>query len=351
MKAIANPLCPIWSGPSDLLLQRLLSEKRGRRVIAITDSIVHEKCGHLFRPVLDLYRIPIWVVPSGEASKQLDTCKSLWERMANDGLDRGSTILAIGGGMITDLAGFVAACYMRGISMISIPTTLLAQVDAGLGGKTGVDLGALKNYIGAFRQPEHIILDHRFLQTLPERQVRNGMAEVIKHALLKGGEEWQFWKNRSDMESTDWEARIPLSAGVKLGIAAADPEEKGIRKLLNLGHTIGHALESAALEKGIDLLHGEAVAAGLWCESRIARDRGMLNENDWLEIRACLEHFFPRVDLEFIDLERFAFFLQKDKKNSSGAMRMVLLEQPGKAQFDIQVTMEEAIQSLKAYQR
>lgn len=351
MKAIVNPLCPIWGGPVDLLLQRLLSEKRGTSIVAITDNNVHEKCGQIFKPVLDLFGVPLWVIPAGEQNKQLDTCKLLWQQMADAGLDRGSAVIAIGGGMITDLAGFVAACYMRGIPLISVPTTLLAQVDAALGGKTGVDLGTLKNYIGAFRQPEHIILDHRFLSTLPDRQIKNGLAEVIKHALLKGDEEWDFWKICPGLSTVDWETRIRSSARIKLAIAAQDPDEKGRRKLLNLGHTIGHAIESAGLESGADILHGEAVAAGLWCECWIAHERGNLGDQDWKTIQNCLEHFFPKISLEGMAPDRIIHYLRLDKKNSSGSIRMIRLDAPGKAEYDIELAVDEAMQSLQAYMR
>jgi len=351
MKSIVNPLCPVWTGAADLLLQKLLKERQGRRIAVITDDVVMVHCLPILRPVLEIFDIPVWQVPSGEQNKQLRICEQLWEQMAREQMDRKSTIIALGGGMITDLAGFVAGSYMRGIELISVPTSLLAQVDAALGGKTGVDLGSLKNYIGLIRQPAHIILDTRFLETLPDRQRINGLAEVVKHAIISGNGEWDRWKMTPSLLEIDWNEVVQGSASIKLGIVSGDVDEKGQRKVLNLGHSIGHAIESVALEKGSDVLHGEAVAAGIWCEAWISHQKGLLPQAEWDSISGLLRHYFPKVCLGHPDLDRFRYALVRDKKNSRGSILITGVSAPGEVFTDLEIDVSIAEQSLAAYGR
>lgn len=351
MKVLQSKQGPVWVGQSELILQTVLRENRGAKHAIVTDEQVRKHCFPLIEPLAAMWELPVWTVPSGEQSKQLGTCQSLWYKMAELNFDRDSKLIALGGGMITDLVGFTAACYMRGIGHISVPTSLLAQVDAALGGKTGVDLGPLKNYIGAFKDAEHVILDHRYLDSLPERQYRNGLAEVVKHALIEGGEEWAYWSSDRAFAGQIGEAQLIQSARIKLRIVDSDPEEAGLRRILNLGHTVGHAIEAAAIEIGADMLHGEAVVAGLWCECRMAAEAGLMPAEVFDEIAATLAQLFTKPDIESLDPQRVMYFMQRDKKNSGGRIRVNMLKRPGDYDTDVFVAAESAMQSLVAYMR
>lgn len=351
MRTIPNKLCPVWIGQSDLIIQKLLKERPEGQVSLITEETVHQHCLHILENVIRLFDIGVITVPTGEKSKQIRTCNIIWQHLADAGVDRNGCIIALGGGMVTDLAGFIASTYLRGIDLISLPTTVLAQVDAAIGGKTGVDLGPVKNYVGTFYQPVHVIMDHRFLSTLPERQIRNGLAEVIKHSMIAGGEEWEYWQVTRDLASVDWEQRVASSARIKIRIVEEDFREKGLRKILNLGHSLGHAIESACMEQDMDILHGEAVSAGLWCESWLALQKGWMDQNDWEEIRNCLESLFTKIDLTAIPTKRIIHYLMKDKKNRNGKILINGLCSPGSYQLDQEISEEEAAQSIQAYKR
>lgn len=351
MRTIPNKLSPVWVGESGLLLQQILKERPQARTAIVTDDHVRAHCLPLLEGFLKLFDIPVWSLPAGETYKQIDQVRILWDQMAGHGMDRQSRLIALGGGMITDLAGFAAGTYMRGIELISVPTTLLAQVDAALGGKTGVDLGPLKNYIGLFRQPSHIILDHRFLSTLTPRQVNNGMAEVIKHALIAGGEEWEYWKDAKGPAEGLEAHQIARSAAIKLRIVEEDPSEKGLRRILNMGHTIGHALESIALENGLDVLHGEAIAAGLWCECHVSHQKKIMTDPEWDTVREVLEKYFPKRWPFSVEEDRLSHYLLKDKKNVEGHAIMSALIRPGEYQIEVRLSPDEAMQSIHACMR
>jgi 3-dehydroquinate synthase len=350
MKTIPNKQGPIWVGShSDLMLQRIFKERPDTTIALITDHNVERDALPILQHTLDRRDVAVWSVPPGEASKQIGTCEQLWAKMAAFGLDRNSLLIALGGGTITDLAGFVAATYMRGIDYISIPTSLLAQVDAAIGGKTGVDLHHFKNYIGAFRPASHVLIDPRYLDTLPPRQWINGLAEMVKHALISGGDDWAFFVKKPSPKSFRWEEAIHRSASIKMHVVDQDPLESGLRKVLNLGHSIGHAIESTALEANIDVQHGEAVAAGLWCEAWLAHRGKLLPAGDFHEVKEVLAFYFEKIDMEGMDEHRMMHYLFHDKKNKGNQILISALNEPGKWTLDYPVTEAQALAAIRAY--
>jgi 3-dehydroquinate synthase len=279
---------------------------------------------------------PVYAIPSGEEHKTLATAERIWNWLQEQQVDRDAHLLVIGGGVTTDLGAFVASTWKRGLSFSLLPTTLLGMVDAAHGGKTGVDLQGVKNQIGTFALPMAVVVDVAFLQTLPVRQLRSGFAEVLKHALLSDTELWRRLR-RHPLEEQYWPDLIRHSAHYKTKITDADPTETGLRKVLNLGHTLGHALESAALALPEPLLHGEAVAAGLWAEAELARQMGLLDERTVEDIRAVLLHFGFRLHFPEVDPAAVLAYLPHDKKRASGMVKFALLRQIGRAEYDLAV--------------
>jgi len=273
------------------------------------------------------------VLPDGEAYKTWETLNSVYDRLLEARCDRQTTLIALGGGVIGDLAGFAAATYQRGISLIQVPTTLLAQVDSSVGGKTAINHPLGKNMIGAFHQPLAVLADVETLATLPDRELRAGLAEVIKHGLVfdQGFYEW-IEASMGRLLSRDPEALVHAvhrSCEIKAEVVAKDERESGPRALLNLGHTFGHAIESA---KGYGAwLHGEAVATGMVMAAELSRHLGMLGETDVKRITSLIERSGLPVSVQGIGARRFMELMSVDKKAAAGRIRFVLLERIGAA--------------------
>lgn len=253
-------------------LNELIKNNDYSSIFILVDSNTNANC---LTPVLQHIetdiRIEILEIESGEQHKNLDTCASLWSALSELGTDRKSLMINLGGGVVTDLGGFVACCYQRGIDFINIPTTLLSMVDASIGGKNGVDLGLLKNQIGVIKTPKMVIVDTSFLNTLSSREMRSGLAEMIKHGLIANPKHYSDLKNLSKLTLEDLDALIYDSILVKKHIVEQDPTEQNLRKTLNFGHTLGHAIESFYLNKKDQaLLHGEAIAIGMILESYLS---------------------------------------------------------------------------------
>lgn len=274
------------------------------------------------------------VLPAGETSKNIQTVEHIWTALAEKNMGRDSVLVALGGGVIGDMTGFAAACWMRGIDVMQLPTTLLAQVDASVGGKTAVDLPAGKNLIGAFHPPLAVVIDIRTLATLPKREYAAGMAEIIKAALIAdaGFLGW-LEKNRGLLLARDETAlshAIQRSCEIKAAIVTADEREHGERALLNLGHTFAHALETVTGYRS--LLHGEAVAIGLVCAAKLSETQCRLDPA--LRPRLCelLQSFGLPVQLPAeTDRDELLAAMRLDKKHAGGHWRLILLETPGKA--------------------
>ena len=266
------------------------------------------------------YTARLALVPPGEEHKTVATVGKLWEEFLAGGLERSSTVLALGGGVITDLAGFAAATYLRGVRWVALPTSLLGMVDATLGGKTGVDLPQGKNLVGAFHPPSLVLADPRLLATLPEAELRSGMAEVVKHGILADEQLFARCAQGWAAVTADLDEIVRRAMAVKIGFIQSDPYEKGLRAALNLGHTVGHAVELASAFR---LRHGEAVSIGLAVEARLAEDAGIADAGLAETIRACLQGLgLPTADPE---LDRRRSFPQgpargQEKRRRQGAL-------------------------------
>lgn len=287
---------------------------------------------------------------SGEKNKNLEVCTQVWTALGELGADRHSLLVNLGGGVITDLGGFVASTFKRGIAFVNIPTTLLAQVDASIGGKTGVDLGALKNEVGVFAEPQELFIWPDFLNTLPKRELHAGTAEVLKHGLVADAAYWNQCIQSDLTAVSGLENIIRTSIAIKSGIVAADPNETGERKKLNFGHTIGHAVEGLVLEREEQtLLHGEAVALGMICESWISMQETKLPEEQHAEIVRNICRYFPLQSLNPTDDHRLIELMRHDKKNEKGDIRMVLLKSIGTCFTDKSVSPDRIIAALDYY--
>jgi 3-dehydroquinate synthase len=287
----------------------------------------------------------IFEIESGESSKSLQLCSQLWETLLSYNADKNSLIVNLGGGVISDLGGFIASVYKRGVDFINIPTSLLAMADASVGGKTGIDFAGLKNAIGTITQPKGVFIFPDFLNTLPERHIANGMAEVYKMALIS---DKTFWKKLSAQNNFD-PSLITQSIALKNGIVKKDPYDKGVRKALNFGHTIGHAIESVLLASEVDILHGEAVLAGMICESKISLDKKLITKTEFSEIAETLTKkfsFAPLPALLFGEIVKAAI---NDKKNNKTQIRCALLNGIGKCKINVPVTPMQILDALEYY--
>lgn len=286
--------------------------------------------------------------PAGEANKNIETCLKIWGAFTDYALDRHALVIIIGGGVLGDMAGFCAATYKRGVDFVLVPTTLLAQVDASIGGKLGIDFRHFKNHLGVFTNPLATIISSRFLKTLPVRELRSGFAEVIKHCLIADKEMWKEIRTKP-LDQQDWDRLLRHSVAVKSRIVHEDPREAGIRKVLNFGHTIGHAIETASLESNHRLFHGEAIAIGMVAESHIAHGRGWISTSEYDELIACILSVFGKERLP--GTREILSHMLQDKKNMNGKIRMALLQGIGKAIWDVEVTNAEIEVALKSYDR
>ena len=327
---------PIYVGEGLLAEGDLLRQAAaGGRAAVITNEVVAE---HYLDRVLEALRgvpaTPV-ILPDGERHKNLATLGGIYDKLMAAKIDRKSTLIALGGGVIGDIAGFAAATWLRGIRCVQAPTTLLAQVDSSVGGKTGVNHPLGKNMIGAFHQPACVIADTTTLETLPEREVKAGLAEVVKYGLI-GDSEFFDWLARHAAGMLALEPNLLAEAVVrccraKADIVARDERESGIRALLNLGHTFGHAIEAAT---GYGAwLHGEAVAAGMAMAADLSRRLGWLDQAAARRIRTVLEDDFgmPVVPPADISVDRYIELMSSDKKAERGKIRFVLLKGIGRA--------------------
>lgn len=324
---------------SELSLQ--IANLNPSKIIVLVDENTHEQClPHLIISIPELDGAEILEVPAGEESKTLEIAAELWMGLNDLEADRSSLLVNLGGGMITDLGGFVASTFRRGMNFIHIPTTLLAMVDAAIGGKTGVNLGPYKNHIGTFQNPVATIVSPVWLETLSQRQLLAGFAEVLKHALIADEEYWQSCSTVSEMTYQSLAPLLERSIEIKEKVIINDPFEKGERKALNFGHTIGHALESLSLKTSQPLLHGEAIGLGLIYETMISTQRGLLSEHESERILATLKMWYAHIDHER-DCEKWWPLMLKDKKNRGQEVNCTLLQGIGKPFINQQLNKAE----------
>lgn len=290
----------------------------------------------------------LFVLPAGEKTKVITSAEHIWQSWLDIGLDRHAILINVGGGMITDLGGFLAATYKRGIRYINVPTSLLAQVDAAFGGKTGINLNHVKNAIGAFHQPEAVLFSRALLETLPLRELEAGKAEMLKHGLIA---DKQLWENlltvqRGEIPSSEL---IQKAVSIKAEIAASDPFERGERKLLNFGHTIGHALESLSMESETPLLHGEAIILGMLAEIEISAQLKCLSGETAKSIQGELRRLFPQLNANYT-FESWLPFVQNDKKNEGNRVLFTLLFDIGEATYNKAVEADQLEQAWRKLQ-
>ncbi|MEM7036493.1 MAG: 3-dehydroquinate synthase [Bacteroidota bacterium] len=355
-KITANHL--VWAGPKALFFLRAwLSTHAPKQVLFVTDTNTHRDCLPLLQPywdhlpdLPDFSDVPVVILDAGEPNKNLEACVRIWEVLTRESFGRDGLLINVGGGMVGDIGGFAAATYKRGIRFLQIPTSLLAMVDASVGGKTGVNFQHFKNQIGAFYEPELVIADPIFLQTLPAREIRSGYAEMLKHSLIADAESWTQLSALPGLPAA-WDAHLPRSIAIKAAIVIEDPREHGPRKALNFGHTVGHALESHLLELGPDrrMLHGEAVAAGMICEAWLSLRHGLLSQTEYDSISTCILRIFGRHTLQAKELPEIAHLATQDKKNVDGQIMCTLLDGIGNFRVNVTITTEDILLSLQHY--
>lgn len=327
-------------------IQSLLKDSDYNKILVLVDNNTLKHCYPLIGDGLSAHETV--TIPSGEPFKSLETCTTIWSHMTSAKLDRKSLLINLGGGVIGDMGGFCAATYKRGIDFINLPTTLLSQVDASIGGKLGIDFQGYKNHIGLFRNPKKVIIHPGFLGSLPENELRSGYAEVIKHCLIADAGYWDKL-TKTNWDQQPWEAIIEHSIEVKTTITRQDPHENGLRKILNFGHTIGHAAESFFLESLHPILHGEAVALGMIAESYLSTTRSGLSTEQQNQIVDYISSIYKKIDLDDESIERISELITQDKKNEADQIKASLLEKIGKAVYDITITTAEVREALQFY--
>jgi 3-dehydroquinate synthase len=330
------------SGPFNVLLEEYSTRKK----VIVVDENTHDCClEYLLTAFPSLEEAEVMLLPAGEENKALEVCYQVWSAMLEYQINRNDLVINLGGGVVTDLGGFIASVYKRGIDFIHIPTSLMGMVDAAIGGKNGVDLNGLKNIIGTITQPQAIFVDAGFLETLPAEEIFNGYAEMLKHALILDVAYWNQLKVLNTEEELIQLTNIIRSIELKKQVVEADPTEKGQRKLLNFGHSLGHALESYFLSKQ-PIAHGHAVALGMIGESYVSYKRGVLALDAYREIEQCIIRVFPMLEIPEEAIEELIELMRNDKKNERNALNFVLLESIGKAQVNAEMTSSEVGEAL-----
>ena len=321
-------------------------EIQDKKICIITDSRVKGFYADEVRDELkdNCKGIFVYDFPDGEQSKNLDTVKNIYTYLIQNKFDRKDLLLALGGGVVGDTTGFVAATYLRGVDFVQIPTTLLAQVDSSIGGKTGVDFDQYKNMVGAFYMPKLVYMNVSTLKTLDDRQYYSGMGEVLKHGLIKSASFYEWILDNlyeiHDRNLDTLEDMVYKSCTCKKIVVEKDPTEKGERAILNFGHTIGHAIEKA---KNFELMHGECVALGCIAAAYISWKRELLSKDEFYEIRDMFVPFNLPITIEDIDPEEIYNLTTSDKKMEGDKIKFILLKKVGKAMIDTTVTKEEMI--------
>ncbi|MFY9308341.1 MAG: 3-dehydroquinate synthase [Bacteroidia bacterium] len=288
-------------------------------------------------------------IESGEENKNIEVCAQLWVTLDELGADRQALFVNLGGGVIGDMGGFVASTFKRGIAFINIPTTLLAQVDASVGGKVGIDLNHVKNLVGVFNNPKAVFVNPDFIATLDNRQLLSGFAEVIKHGLIADPGYWQKIKKTNTSSPESISKLIETSIRIKNKIVSEDPFEKSIRKALNFGHTVGHAIESHFLESGQPLLHGEAIAIGMVCEAWLSNKITGLPDESLREITTYISSLYPYHVIEKPAVEHITELMFHDKKNTNGKLNFSLLSEIGKCEINQTASIDLVKKALDYY--
>ncbi len=302
-----------------------------------------------FVGVPSLKEAEVLEVEPGEDSKEIEVANGLWQAMLDLGANRKTLLVNLGGGMITDLGGFLAGTYKRGVPFIQVPTSLLAMVDASVGGKVGINLGKSKNQVGLFLEPVAVFAHLPFLNSLPVRERIAGMAEMIKHGLIADNDHFaQVMSLPEELDENVWLEAIHRSVSIKEAIVRADFTEQGDRKKLNFGHTVGHAIESWSQQR-TPMLHGEAIFVGMWCETWLSHRFGELSEVDRNEILNALSTYLPEIALSQQDFEEIFYWMRSDKKNTSALLNFTFLLAIGNSKINVELTQDQVVESLESF--
>jgi 3-dehydroquinate synthase len=326
-----------FNDASFVYLENLLKTETYSKIFVLVDENTNEHCLPYFLANLPTeIEIEIIEIEPGEENKNIYTCIDLWHTLIELDADRKSIMINLGGGVITDIGGFVASTYKRGIDFVNVPTTLLAMVDASVGGKTGVDLGSLKNQIGVINEPKSVVVISKFLETLPTNQMRSGLAEMLKHGLIYDKTYWDKLKHLNNLNTDDLDILIKQSIEIKKEIVSQDLKENGIRKALNFGHTLGHAIESYFLEseEKNQLLHGEAIAIGMILESYLSYKLKLISKDSYAEIKYIITDVFEKISFNNSDIQKILDLLIFDKKNEFGNIQFTLLNKIGESKIN-----------------
>lgn len=318
-------------------LAKFLTEQLPDQVVVVTSMPVKIQCLSL---LYNLETFDVIEIPDGEAGKSLETAEFIWASFHRLNITRKSVVIAVGGGSVLDIVGFAASTYMRGIQVVYIPTTLLAMVDSSEGGKTGLNFNGVKNLIGTFSQPTAILYSAEFLKSLPSIELLSGWAEIFKHGILEGHKIWELIQNGiPNIEDPIWETLIEENIRFKQSIVTADFKENGPRKLLNLGHTIGHALEALNYSNQ-EINHGICVANGMVIEAYIAHQLNLISPLAMKSIEDYCWKLFPKISVETTQIPLLLEIIKSDKKNNHHTLKFTLPQDIGKVNYDVAVKPE-----------
>lgn len=333
-------------------LNDFLNTRSFSKIFILVDENTHEYCLPVLLGNLETdLAFEILEIEPGEEMKNIQTANQLWEILTEMQADRKALVINLGGGVITDMGGFVASTYKRGIQFINIPTTLLSMCDASIGGKTGIDLMHYKNMVGTFTFPEQIFVYPKFLETLPYKELRSGFAEMLKHGLIADKKHWENLINISKLDADAVVPHIETSMEIKQDIVQQDFQEKNIRKTLNFGHTIGHAIESLCLSQGNPILHGEAVAMGMITETHLSFSEELISEEDCTIIIENIQKYYPYLDISDYKDEDIFELLINDKKNTDSKINFSLISGIGSCTFDYQCSKKGIASSIEFYRK
>lgn len=341
---------PIHFENSLQILDQHLTNFEYSKIYVLVDENTSHYCLPRLSEVLNQHELNIIKILSGENHKTIQTVMRVWDYLGKTNADRKSILINLGGGVLTDMGGFIASTFKRGITFINIPTTLLAMVDASAGGKNGIDFEGLKNQIGTFNQPEMVLIEPEFLKTLDQRQILSGLAEMLKHGLIADKNHWKNLLTLNQYNSETLTKYIKDSVHLKLKIVEEDPHEKGLRKILNFGHTFGHAIESEFLNRENSLLHGEAIVIGMLIEAIISHQLNLISEHELEEIWNGFTQIYGQQNkILDKDVQPILDWMIHDKKNIQNELRFSLLNRIGEANFDQIITKKQIIQAIEFY--
>ncbi|MCF8330822.1 MAG: 3-dehydroquinate synthase [Bacteroidales bacterium] len=343
----------IITGQDSLTVFKTLLESgdyKDRSFFILTDENTSQYCLEILRDYIpEKTVISVISISAGEKNKSINTAEFIWKELNQKHADRNSVLINLGGGTISDIGGFVASNYKRGISFINIPTTLMGMVDAAIGGKNAVNLNEIKNSIGTYRQPDSVYINPVFLKTLPQSEILSGYAEIFKYALINDSGLWEILKKKSFTAFESLEDLITYSVLIKAEIVEQDPWEKGIRKTLNFGHTLGHAFETFLNRMNRPVSHGYAVAAGILCESYLSMRINKLQKKEFEAITTTIHLNFPKLLIRENNDQELISIMKNDKKNQQDKINCSLLNQIGEGKYDQLIPEELLIEALNYY--